>query len=284
MIHAVRQLVRYAAVKRALGKAPDWLTHSLSALLTKPGAEAAAAMQEIEALRTALSNREGGVPIYYSPKPGAYNADSGRRPEHGEIKTFTFAQVARTGVDQRWGTALFELTRSLKPGVIVELGSCAGFSACYMAAGSPPSKLITVEASPNLARIAQFHLDALFEGGEVWNMLFDDALNRLIDDPGNVIDLAFIDGHHEREATIHYFERIQAILSPGAIVLFDDIRWSHDMYDLWRHIRQMPCVEIAADLGKIGLIAYDPAPESSTYFDFSFAGSRSIGTPHGWGS
>lgn len=41
----------------------------------------------------------------------------------------------------------------------------------------------------------------------------------------NGVDLAYIDGDHEKVATIRYFERIKPHLNPDAVVIFGDISW-----------------------------------------------------------
>jgi predicted O-methyltransferase YrrM len=43
------------------------------------------------------------------------------------------------------------------------------------------------------------------------------------------LDFAFIDGHHDERATVAYFQQMKPSLSPGAVVLFYDIKWSSGM-------------------------------------------------------
>lgn len=269
-----------ATALKAAGNDRAWIEPMVNALRAKPSPAATAASVRIETLRAALAARVGGVPIYYSPKPGAYDHASGERPEHGTVMTFSYAQAAKTGVGRAWGQAMFELTRARKPATILELGACAGISGSYMAAGAPDATLITIEASRELAEIAAEHIGQFTHNAEVMNALFDAALDALDAKPPR-IDLAYIDGHHEKEATLHYYARIRPMLAPGAIVLFDDIRWSQDMNDCWQAVRAMPDFELLIDMAKLGLAVFNPGA-ATRYVDLSGLGPRDIGTPHGW--
>jgi predicted O-methyltransferase YrrM len=51
-------------------------------------------------------------------------------------------------------------------------------------------------------------------------------------------DFAFIDGHHEGDATIDYFTRIRPHLTGNSIVIFDDINSSRGMQGAWKTIRE----------------------------------------------
>ncbi len=52
------------------------------------------------------------------------------------------------------------------------------------------------------------------------------------------IDFMFIDGHHDRDATLRYFEQARPFLAPKNVVVFDDIDWSDGMREAWAQIKQ----------------------------------------------
>src|SRR6185312_4343070 len=112
----------------------------------------------------------------------------------------------------------------------LELGACAGISAIYLSSAPQMKSLITVEGSAPLAGLAAESLQP-FSHARVVNALFDDAIDAEL--PGVKLDLAYIDGHHEKVATIHYFNKIRPYLQPGAVVIFDDVSWSRDMREAW---------------------------------------------------
>ena len=67
------------------------------------------------------------------------------------------------------------------------------------------------------------------------------------------VDFAFIDGHHDRDATIEYFNKIKPYLSKDAIVVFDDISWSDGMKEAWNIIQKDTIFKTFEDLKKIGI-------------------------------
>ena len=228
------------------------------------------------------------VPIWYSPKPGSSGNDSSldARPIPGKTLEFTMKRIANTGKKQRWGTALYLIAREFKSATAVELGTCAGISAIYLASAPSVNKLITVEGSKALADIARESLKSC-GNVKVVNALFDDALDSELQSLDAKIDLAFIDGHHEKVATLHYFNRLLPFLNSGAVVIFDDVSWSFDMRGAWDVLGKRSEFSHVMDLGKIGICIIKTEADSSqvepVYWDLQpIVGSIPIGDPHGW--
>lgn len=226
------------------------------------------------------------VEVLYSPKPGSAGVEitPDLRPQHGKIMSFTMERVANTGKNERWGTFLHLLAREVS-GTFLELGSCAGISGAYLASAPTCQRLITIEGSAALAQLARETTSAVAPGRvEVVTGLFDDALDDLIPELGaESIDLGFIDGHHERVATLHYFERIKPILRSRAVVIFDDISWSADMRAMWEDVIQQRGIEHAADFGAVGVVILNPASTTARHWDLQpLTGRVPIGQPWGW--
>jgi predicted O-methyltransferase YrrM len=160
-------------------------------------------------------------------------------------------QIANTGKKQKWATALLLLAKEIKASKAIELGSCAGLSARYIASAESITELITVEGSEELSIIATETLKHN-HNARVVNALFDDALDTELTNKGKDFDLAYIDGHHEKAATIHYFKRLLPYLKPGALVLFDDVSWSYDMREAWDELSAHPEFSHAIDFGVVG--------------------------------
>lgn len=227
------------------------------------------------------------VEVLYSPKPGSAGTEvtPRLRPEHGELMSFTMEKVAATGKPARWGTFLHLLASEVS-GKYLELGACAGISSAYLAAAPSCEKLITIEGSSALADLARETAQKVQLGRvEVKTGLFDDVLDELLPTLGeDALALAYIDGHHEKIATLHYLERIEPALRPGAIVILDDVSWSHDMRSMWQQVCQKPIFTHAADFGEVGVLIYDPnASSTPEYWEFqTIVGKRKIGVPWGW--
>ncbi|HKY01488.1 MAG TPA: class I SAM-dependent methyltransferase [Burkholderiales bacterium] len=245
---------------------------------------AQAVAKKVEAIRAQIAARGNErVDILYSPLPGSSGteASADMRPAHGEVMQFTMAQVANTGKKQQWATALYLLAEASKAKVILELGSCAGISACYLASSPYCKVLHTIEGAPALARLAQESLNKVGSNGVVHAALFDEALDKLLPviEP---IGFAYIDGHHEKVATIHYWQRIAPKLAPGAMVVFDDISWSNDMRACWDHIVEQPKFTDAFDLGTIGVCIAGGQAKPRIWDLQGVVGRTPIGQPHGW--
>ena len=75
------------------------------------------------------------------------------------------------------------------------------------------------------------------------------------------VDFAFIDGHHDCEATLDYFNRIVPFLSSDAVIVFDDIRWSSGMHRAWEALIADPRLRTAVDFGTMGLCVAGSATE-----------------------
>ncbi len=264
---------------------PEPIVSAVSFLLSG-GERVDKVISSVESARQEIA--KGGsqpVEILYSPKPGSSGSKSTPeiRPEPGVPLNFTMERVARTGKDKTWGSVLYILARESRAEVLLELGTCAGMSAAYLASSEHCKELHTVEGSAALSELARETLQKVTTKAHVYNELFDDALDTLLHDLPHV-DLAFIDGHHEKVATIHYWERIAPKMRPGGVVIFDDISWSQDMRDGWIHLSRQPQFYHAADLGAIGVcICGEGDSHEPIYWDLQpVLGKKKVGNPHGW--
>lgn len=226
------------------------------------------------------------IPIWYSPKPSNAGEDvsAESRPNPGKVLEFTMEQVAKTGKNKKWGTVIHLLVKEFQVSKGIELGTCAGISGIYISTVPTLKSFVTVEGSEALAGIAKKSLKP-FANAKVLNMLFDEALDlELVS--SEKYDLAFIDGHHEKVATIHYFNRLIPMLVPGAVVVFDDISWSYDMRNAWEIIEKRKEFAHTIDLGAVGICIMKETRELSTdpknWNLQALIGRRKIGDPHGW--
>ncbi|HEX9892769.1 MAG TPA: class I SAM-dependent methyltransferase [Gemmatimonadales bacterium] len=155
-----------------------------------------------------------------------------------------------------WCTLLFRLVRGLRPDACIELGSCVGVSASYLAAAlhlNGKGSLITLEGAESLADKAR---ETLYRHGltnaEVvtgrFQETFGPSLSRLAP-----VDFLFIDGHHEEQATLTYFDQARSFTSDRSLFVFDDIQWSDGMGRAWAAISTDQSVDLALDLGPMGL-------------------------------
>ena len=290
--------LRNALVRRIMRlRAPSALTHAKAVLPVEVhgpleylathrlvNSEDRVRTGRVEELRAAVAARTGDATIYYSPLPGSSGTDdsASARPRHGETVKFDWNHVAtRTSIRPYWGRFLYLAAQARGAAAVLELGSCAGISGAYLASASSVRRLVTVEASTDLASVARVTIHAVLPQASVVNALFDEALDQLSGSEAS-FDLVWIDGHHEKVATIHYFNRCRPMLAPGAWVLFDDIAWSADMREAWRTLARSIGVRFAIDLGRCGLLIMGRG--EGTYLDLrALTGTGYfVGQPRGW--
>jgi predicted O-methyltransferase YrrM len=183
----------------------------------------------------------------------------------------TASQIAYTSsVTPDWGTFLYLCAKSFKAGTILELGSCAGISGCYLVSSNHCREFITIEGSPSLALLAESNIHQISSNGVVINALFDEALHDILPSMRGGIDLAYIDGHHEYEATRRYFQRLSPYLRKGSLVVFDDIHWSKEMWEAWKVMREWRGFAYTIDVGRFGVGLWDETATPPKTYSLSF--------------
>jgi predicted O-methyltransferase YrrM len=173
--------------------------------------------------------------------------------KRGVATTARISDFAGYSKPPRQCRLLYYLTRLKRPTAVLEMGTCVGISAAYLATALKQNghgHLWTIEGSPKIADIATQTLSGLGlpSIATVVRGPFHQALAPIL--ASRKFDLIFVDGHHDGGATVAYFEQIKSHLSRGAVVLFDDIAWSDDMAAAWRTITRDPALaEHSAALG-----------------------------------
>jgi predicted O-methyltransferase YrrM len=167
--------------------------------------------------------------------------------------------------------ALYLLVREMAPSRVIELGTNVGISGAYVAAALADGAggldgsigtLTTLEASPARSVIAKRMHEALgLRNVQYVVGLFDQTLESAL--VGNPVDFVFIDGHHQYEPTLDYFDRIWKHAADGAIFVFDDIRWSRGMERAWRLLQSDPRLNVVVDLCNLGIAISTKSPRST---------------------
>lgn len=232
------------------------------------------------------SHGEKKVPIWYSPKPGSSDEiiKKGEKPVPGEVLEFSMKQIAATGKSKKLASFMHLIIKGFSCKRAVELGSCAGISGIYIASVPTISKFVTVEGSKELSLIAKESLKNK-NNSLVVNSLFDNAIEDVLSQD-EAFDCAYIDGHHEKLATIHYYNALKPSLTENSIVLFDDISWSYDMREAWINLSKNKDFIHAIDLGEIGLCITRSSQSNNkapVYWNLQpILGTVDIGKPKGW--
>lgn len=174
--------------------------------------------------------------------------------DKGVTKFHEIGEICRSASkNQLWCLFLFHLIRSFKPKRCIEMGTCLGISASYIASAlklNGVGHLITLEGSPPQAEIARETFRQLaLENVTVQVGRFQDTLVPALNEM-KPVSLIFVDGHHDGNATCLYFDTIRQYLDSENVLIFDDIRWSEGMKNAWHYVADQT---EAYNLGPVGL-------------------------------
>jgi len=174
----------------------------------------------------------------------------------------TIASIARKSSQKsRFNTLQYHLVRHAAPSTILEMGTSLGLTTALLAMAAPRARIITMEGCPNTAAKAA----QLFEALKLENITlvvgeFDKNLDEVLKSIGKA-DYIYFDGNHRMAPTLNYFLKGLSCSHPGSIFVFDDIRWSEQMYNAWLEINRHPAITRSFDLYSVGILTFDPATE-----------------------
>ena len=147
-------------------------------------------------------------------------------PDHMEaLKQYTMDNMPSAGMlsGPIEGTLLQFLVWATRARRVLEIGCFTGFSAQMMASALPEDgTLTTCEIDPEVAAIAQEHLDRSPDGHKI-DIRVGPALETLESLEGP-FDLVFIDA--DKTSYADYYERAMAMLSDQGIIAIDNVLWS----------------------------------------------------------
>lgn len=160
---------------------------------------------------------------------------------------------------------LARLALFLQPDNILEMGTSLGVSTVYLSLACPASCITTIEGSESVQHRAEREMQALGLGNvRSVCAVFKDFL-RGKGDMLSTCGLVILDGHHQCEATVEYFEEIFPQLPQGACMVIEDIRWSGDMAKAWKKIIKESTPKVVVDLGQVGYL-FKRDGQASQYF------------------
>jgi predicted O-methyltransferase YrrM len=161
---------------------------------------------------------------------------------------------------------LYRLAAHFKPRNIIELGTCLGVTTLYLQKAAPNAHVFTMEGCPQTAGIAN---ETLKQAGlndiELITGNFDDNLPGVINNLDQ-LDFIFVDGNHQKDATLKYFEWCLPKVHENTLLIFDDIYWSEGMKEAWTQIKAHPRVTVTVDLFWIGLVFFKPGRAEKEHF------------------
>lgn len=156
----------------------------------------------------------------------------------------------------KFGRLLFQISRYYSPKNILEFGTSLGVGTYCLAKGNPKGNVVTIDACANTQAVARRMLEsAKVENCTLINSTFDEYLTQ---NPKEIFDLVFIDGHHDGEALLRYLDALKNNSHDDTIFILDDIRWSASMFNAWQKIIADPKYHVTMDFFRMGMVVRRP--------------------------
>ena len=119
---------------------------------------------------------------------------------------------------------------------ILEMGTSLGLTTAYLAASGWDVE--TWEGCQQTANYARKNWKALGCEDQIKSKV--GTFKSLMEESQGGWDVVFLDGHHDRDATLAYVECLKTKLNPGGAILVDDIVWSKGMKEAWGKLLDDP--------------------------------------------
>ena len=162
--------------------------------------------------------------------------------------------IARTaGISKKRQRLLLRLVKYLKPNAILELGTSLGMSTAAMALGWNDASITSVEGCPQTAIVAKTYLEKYQIGNvNIQNVTFETFL----EGDTSSYDFIYVDGNHNKTATLQIFEQLIYRVHNDSVVVLDDIYWSKEMTEAWHEIMSHPKVTVSIDTFQWGMVFF----------------------------
>ena len=168
------------------------------------------------------------------------------------------SDIARNSLSGKWQCRLiYNLVSHYGLNNMLEIGTSLGISTAYLAMSNPNAKVLTLEGNPASVELANklwhsLEIDSIFTKVGEFGSTLGEAVNEF-----EVIDFAFLDGNHRKEATVDYYQLLKVKASSRSIFVVDDIYWSEGMNEAWNEIISDESVAFSIDLFRMGILFFD---------------------------
>lgn len=172
----------------------------------------------------------------------------------------TIAQVTKSSPKSfYWQNVIFRTCKYLKVKNALEFGTNLGFTAAAISeAIGNKGKLITIEGNSDIAKQASIiHSKLNQKNIKLLVSDFDSALENPVLQKRK-FDLIFIDGNHQYEATLKYFNWSIEHLATHGVIILDDIHWSKGMEKAWKELVKNPKATLCVDVFQLGFVFTNP--------------------------
>jgi len=149
---------------------------------------------------------------------------------------------------------LFRMTQYFNFKSVLELGTSLGMGTYAIALGNETSNISTIEGCQNTSDFAKSKFQELnIENTSFIKGDFTSIIPTLEDQK---FDFIFFDGHHNKAATIQYFNTLLSKVHNETVFVFDDIYWSKGMTEAWQYIKSHESVTVTVDCFHLGFVFF----------------------------
>ena len=200
---------------------------------------------DIELLRKQLLFREGEITY-----PDRQNKGKRKTRSIGEI-------VKRESIRPKHGALLFRLTNYFKSRNILQIGTTMGLSTLYLTSYATGLRCIALENVPEFATIAR---QAFAKEGRnpvdlrIGN--YKDLLPQALNDI-NSLDFVFFNTLYEQHNNLWLFNECMKYAHNDTVFVFEGIKASRKMRELWEEICACPEVTVTLDLYSLGIVLFN---------------------------
>lgn len=173
---------------------------------------------------------------------GSKTLDSNKRNVSAMVKT--------SSSSKKEAELLFRVSKYFKFNTILELGTSLGMGTYGFALGNKNAYITTIEGCKNTSDFTKsnFIENITFENGSFAEII--PTLNQ------KSFDCIYFDGHHNKDATIQYFETLLPKAHNDSVFIFDDIYWSKGMTEAWNYIKSHQAVTVTVDGFHLGFVFF----------------------------
>lgn len=167
----------------------------------------------------------------------------------------SISSITKNAVSPTWQCELlFRLVHHLQAKNRLELGTSLGISSLYQYIPLRKAPFYTLEGCPNIAKVATANFKKL-KATSIRQLIgdFNQTLPKALQEMKR-LDYVFIDGNHQMEPTLSYFETCLKYSHNDTVFVFDDIYWSDEMQDAWETIKAHSKVTLSIDLFFMGIV------------------------------
>ena len=162
--------------------------------------------------------------------------------------------VSTSSSTKKEARLLYRVAKYFKLSSVLELGTSLGMGTYAFALANENSKIITIEGCKNTSNFTQSQFQDLGIDNTYFNIgAFSFEIEKL---EQKHFDCIYFDGHHNKEATIQYFEALIPKVHNDSIFIFDDIYWSKEMTEAWDYIKAHKAVTVTVDCFHLGFVFF----------------------------